>query len=161
MVYRIKEAHWCWCNYYAITDAAGSPLFRVDGAAFSWGDKLSFQDAVGQELAHISQVLLAWLPRYRITRDGQTVAEVCRKLAWFHPKFTLNVPGSNDYTIDGSFWQHDFTFSRPGRVVARVNKAYWSWTDSYGVTIADGEDVVLILCTCIVIDQVLFDRRKD
>ncbi len=162
MVYRIKEAFWSWGNDFAITDEAGNPRFRVDGAAFSWGDKLSFQDAAsGQELALIRQELFSWKPRYRIERGGQTLAEVVKEFSWFRQKFTLDIPGPNDYVIDGSFWEHEFTFSRLGRSAARVSKAYWSWTDSYGVDIAEGEDDVLILSACIVIDQVLHDQQND
>jgi uncharacterized protein YxjI len=161
MVYRIKEAFWSWGNDFAITDEAGSPRFRVDGKAFSWGDKLSFQTTDGQELAFINQKLLSWKPRYRIERDGQVVAEVVKEFTWLKKKFTLDIPGPNDYVIDGSFWEHEFTFTRLGRSAARVSKAYWSWTDSYGVDVADGEDDVLILCACIVIDQVLHDEQSD
>jgi len=35
-----------------------------------------------------------------------------------------------------------------------VQKKLWAWRDSYGVEIADGEDEVAILCTCIAIDQI-------
>jgi len=38
-----------------------------------------------------------------------------------------------------------------------VGKEFFSLTDVYGVEIVDGEDVVSILATCIVIDQVLHD----
>ena len=71
------------------------------------------------------------------------------------------VPGPNDYEITGSFWQHEFSFTRQGREVAQVSKSYWSWTDSYGVQIVDDEDDIAILCTCIVIDQVLHDGQND
>ena len=71
----------------------------------------------------------------------------------------------NDFTItdviEGSFWEHEFEFNRSGRRVASVSKNYWGWTDSYGVNIIEGEDDVSILCTCIVIDQVLHDGDKD
>ena len=33
-----------------------------------------------------------------------------------------------------------------------MSKKYFSWTDSYGVDIADGEDDVLILASTVVID---------
>ena len=160
MVYRIKEAFWSWGNDFAITDAAGRPCFRVDGRAFSWGDKLSFQNAAGQELAFINQTLLSLKPRYRIERGGHMLAEVVKEFSWLRQKFTLDIPGPNDYTIEGSFWEHEFTFTRLSRRAARVSKSYWSWTDSYGVDIANDEDEILILCACIVIDQVLFDERK-
>jgi uncharacterized protein YxjI len=161
MLFRIKEEFWSWGNDFAITDGEGLVRYKVDGAAFSWGDNLSFQDPDGYEVAHITQKLLSFRPRYRIVIDGEIFAEVVKEFTWFKQKFTLDVPGPNDYTIDGSFWQHEFTFERGGRVVATVSKDYWNWTDSYGVEIAEGENEVAILCSCIVIDQVLHDDEDD
>lgn len=160
MIYRIKEKFWSWGDDFTITDREGRDVYRVDGRAFSWGDKLSFQDMEGRELAFISQKLLSWMPRYEIFVNGSVFAEVAKEFSWFKKKFHLDVPGPNDYEIDGSFWEHEFTFTRSGRQVASVSKSYWSWTDSYGVDIVDGEDDVSILCACIVIDQVLHDEKK-
>ena len=160
MIFRIKEKFWAWGNDFAVTDAEGNPRYNIDGKAFSWGDKLSFQDASGNELAFISQKLLSWKPTYQILIDGRVFAEVKKEWTWFNKQFTLDVPGPNDYTIDGSFWSHEFTFERGGRTVATVSKKLWSWTDSYGVNIIDGEDEVAVLCACIVIDQVLHDESK-
>jgi uncharacterized protein YxjI len=161
MIFRIKEKFWAWGNDFAITDADGRLMYFVDGQAFSWGNKLSFQDADRNELAFISQKLLSWKPRYQIIIDGQVFAEVIKEWTWFNKKFTLDVPGPNDYTIEGSFWAHEFTFQRQGRTVATVSKKLWSWTDSYGVDVADGEDEVAVLCACIVIDQVLHDESSS
>tara|TARA_R110002072_G_scaffold174303_7_gene329570 strand:+ start:11692 stop:12174 length:483 start_codon:yes stop_codon:yes gene_type:complete len=159
MIYRIKEKFWSWGNDFTITDEHGRDLYRIDGKAFSWGDKLSFQDMTGRELAFISQKLMTLMPRYQILIDGKVFAEVVKKFSWLKKKFVLDVPGPNDYAIDGSFWAHEFTFERRGRTVATVSKKHWAWTDSYGVDIADGEDAVSILCACIVIDQVLHDEE--
>ena len=161
MVYRIREKFWSWGNDFNITDQDGNEVYQVDGKAFSWGDKLSFQDMNGRELAFISQKLLSFKPRYEIMRNGSLFAEVVKEWSWFKKKFTLDVPGPNDYTIEGSFWQHEFTFSRSEGVVATVSKDYWGWTDAYGVNIVDGEDDVSILCACIVIDQVLHDNNNN
>jgi hypothetical protein len=37
---------------------------------------------------------------------------------------------------------------------------YFSWTDTYGVEIADGDDDVLILASTVVIDMVCHEDRK-
>ena len=157
MIYRIKEKFWSWGNDFTITDQHGRDVYQVDGKAFSWGDQLSFQDMQGRELAFISQKLMSFKPRYKIVIDGREFAEVVKEFSWFKQKFTLDVPGPNDYAIEGSFWQHEFTFTRSGQQVATISKSYWGWTDSYGVDITEGEDDVAILCACIVIDQVLHD----
>lgn len=157
----IKEKFWSWGDDFHISDENGEPVFFIDGQAFSWGDKLSFQDLQGNELAFIEQKLLTFLPKYEIYRNGALFAEVRKEFSWFNKKFTLDVPGPNDYTIEGSFWAHDFRFLRSGDTVATVSKAVWSWTDTYGIDIAEGEDDVSILSACIVIDQVLHDEKND
>lgn len=161
MIYKIKEKFWSWGNKFTITDEQNNSQFVVDGQAFSWGDKLSFQDLEGNELAFINQRLMSLMPRYQILTNGTVFAEVIKEFSWFQQKFKLDVPGPNDYEIDGSFWQHEFNFTRSGRKVASVSKKLWAWTDSYGVNIVDGEDDVSILCACIVIDQVLHDENND
>lgn len=159
MTYRIKEKFWSWGGQFTITDDQGLPCYLVKGKAFSWGDKLSFQDTSGQELAKINQTLMSWRPRYQVLIGGEPFAEVVKQFSWFRKKFLLDVPGPNDYEIEGSFWNHEFTFRRGGQTVAKVSKNLWGWTDSYGVEIDAGEDDVAILCACIVIDQVLDDER--
>ena len=161
MRYVIKEKFWSWGDDFHIYDTDHNPVYFVDGLAFSWGNKLSFQDLAGNELAFISQRLLSWKPKYEIHRNGQLLAEVIKEFSWFNQKFTLDVPGPNDYEIDGSFWLHDYTFRRLGRTVAVVSKAFWTWTDLYGIEIVDNEDDVAILCAAIVIDQVLHDQKDD
>ena len=118
MRYVIKEKFWSWGDDFYIFDEKKRQRFFVDGKAFSWGDKLSVQDLDGKELAFISQKLLSWKPKYEIYREGRLFAEVIKEFSWFNKKFTLDVPGPNDYAIDGSFWRHEYEFTRGGRCVA-------------------------------------------
>ena len=160
MRYIMKQKFWSWGDDFTIKDENERDIYLVDGKAFSWGDKISFQDMNGNELAFISQKMLSWKPRYEIYKDGQKFAEVIKELSWFKSRFTLDVPGPNDYTITGSFWDHEYSFERQGREVAWVSKKYWSLSDTYGIEIADGEDDTAILATCVVIDLVCHDEDK-
>ena len=83
-----------------------------------------------------------------------------KEFSWFNKQFSLDVPGPNDYTIEGSFWDHEYVFVRGGRNVAIVTRRLFSLTHTYSVEIMDREDAVSILATCIVIDQVLHDEKK-
>ncbi len=161
MLFKIKEKFWSWGNSFAILDRDEREAYTVKGKVFSWGKDLSMHDSSGAEVARIKQTLFSFKPRYQIIINGQMFAEVVKEFSWFKSKFTLDVPGPNDYTITGSFWEHEFNFERSGRTVARISKRAWSWTDSYGIDIDDGEDAVSILCACIVIDQVLHDEDDD
>ena len=62
--------------------------------------------------------------------------------------------------MTGDFWDHEYQFVRSGRTVAHVSKEFFSWSDTYGVDIADGEDDITILATAVVIDLVNGDAKR-
>lgn len=159
MLYKIKETYWSWGDEFSIRDENDEVIYKIFGKPFSWGSNLSFQDHSGRELASINQKRLSLTPCYSIMIDGKVFAQIVKHWSWFGKKFTLDVPGPNDYEIEGSFWSHEFTFRRSGRTVAKVSRNFESWTDAYGVRIEDGEDDVAVLCACIVIDQVVSDEN--
>ena len=166
MPYLMKQKLWSLGADFTIKDAAGQDRFFVDGRALSLGDKLSFQDMAGHELAFIRQKLLAWGPTYELERNGQLVAVVKQKL-WtlFRNRFTVDVdadgPSPSDLEVQGDFWQHEYTFTRAGQLVATVSKRYFSWTDTYGVDIAPNEDDILLLACTVVVDMATQDKDKD
>ena len=155
MRYVMKQKLFCWGDDFAIKNDQGQDVFLVDGKAFSIGEKLSFQNMAGNELAFIGQKLLAWGPTYEIYREGELAAVVKKQLFTFlHCKFTVDVPGPDDLEAEGDFLDHEYRFTRGGRVVAAVSKQWFSWTDTYGVEIAEGEDDILLLASSVVIDMV-------
>jgi uncharacterized protein YxjI len=161
MRYVMKQKLFSWGDDFYIKSAAGEDVFFVDGRALSLGDKLSFQDLDRKELAFIRQKLLSWGPTYEITRGGELLAVVKKHVfTMFRCKFTVDVPGPDDLEAQGSFLDMEYNFERGGRQVAEVSKRWFSWTDTYGVDIADGEDDVLILAASVVIDMVCHNERK-
>lgn len=161
MRYVLKQKFWSWGDDFTIKDASGQDVYFVDGRAFSWGDKLSFQDTQGKELAFIRQKLLSWGPTYEIEVHDRLVAVVKKHLfTLFRCKFTVDVPGPDDLEAQGSFLEHEYSFERHGREVAAVSKRWFSWTDTYGVDIATGEDDVLILASAVVIDMVCHQENQ-
>jgi uncharacterized protein YxjI len=154
MRYVLKQKLLSWGDDYHIRDEQGRDVFFVDGKALSLGDQLSFQDLAGHELAYIRQKLFALGRTYEIYRNGELAAVVKKELfALFHHRFTVDVPGPDDLEAEGDFLDHEYTFWRGGRVVATVSKRWFSFADTYGVDIEDGEDDVLILASAVVVDQ--------
>ena len=69
------------------------------------------------------------------------------------------MPGPDDLVADGDFWEHEYEFTRHGRPVARVSKRFFSWTDTYGIDVAPGEDDVLVLASAVVIDLCCHQKK--
>lgn len=154
MRYEMKQKLFAWGDDFVIRDAHGRDAFFVDGKAFSLGHQLSFQDMQGRELAFIKQKLLSWGPTYEIFRDGALAAVVKKELfTFFSCSFEIDVPGPDDLTAGGTFTDHDYTIQRGDQVVATVSKEWFTFADSYGVEIEEGQDAVLILASTVVIDM--------
>jgi len=153
MRYVLRQKILSFGDDFTIRDEAGNDVYFVDGKAFSIGDKLSFKDMAGSELAFIKQKIFNWSPTYEIWRDGKLAAVVKRELfSFFHHRFTVDVPGPDDLEARGSLTDHEYELRRGDHIVAVVSKRWFSWTDTYGVDIADGEDDVLVLASAVVID---------
>jgi uncharacterized protein YxjI len=163
MRYVMKQKWFAWGEDFAIKDEAGRDAFFVDGRAFSWGKKLSMHvgGQGGEEVAFISQKLLSWGPTYEIYRAGELFAVVKKELfTFFHARFSIDVPGPDDYEAKGDFLDLEYAFTRSGRTVAQVSKKFFSWTDTYGIDIAEGEDEVTILAAAVVIDLCCHEQKN-
>lgn len=161
MRYRMREKLFSIGGRYTIQDAEGRDVFLVEGKVLSIGDKLRFLDMEGNELAFISQKMLSFKPRYELYRGGEKFAEVIKEFTFFKNRFTLDLPGPNDFTIQGDFIDREYSFDREGRTVARVSKKFLSFADSYSIDIEEGQDDIAILAACVVIDLVLHEKKQD
>jgi uncharacterized protein YxjI len=156
----MKQKLFAWGDDFKIVDEHGQDVFLVDGKAFSLGDKLSFHDMHGVELATVRQKLLSFGKTYEIYRAGQLIAIVKKGLFdFFRASFSVDVPGPDDLEAQGNFLDREYNFTRHGQPVAQVSKKWFSWTDTYGVDVAEGEDDILILAATVVIDLCCHDDR--
>lgn len=166
MRYQLKERLWSLRDSFYIKDNRGNTAFRVTGKIFSVGDKLSLADDSGNELAVIRQKIISLRPAYEIHRfgdngDEEFVARIVKNITIFRDKYTVDIPGPRDYSVQGSFLDYDYQFRRGGQQVAKVSKHFFSLRDSYGVEIDEGEDDVTILAAVIVIDMVSHDQDSE
>lgn len=158
--FQLRQKIFAFGDDYTIKDERGRERFFVDGKVLTLRNTLVFEDMQENELAVIRQRILAWGPTFEIERDGKVAAIVKKHLfTLFRCRFTVDVPGPDDLEAQGSFFDYEYEFTRGGRRVAEVSKRYFSFTDSYGVEIADGEDAVLLLAATVVIDQCCHEKR--
>ena len=150
-----------WARIPILPDEAGQPVYSVDGKVLTLRDTVIVRDLDGKELAKVERKLIALRPTYHITRQGEELAEVRKKIfSPFVDRFTIDVPGPDDLQVTGSLFEHEYRIARGGQVVATVSKHWLSLTETYGVDIAEGEDDVLILASVLALDLAQ-DRERD
>ncbi len=78
---------------------------------------------------------------------GQPVFEVDGKVLSLHDRLIVRDLAGNE-----ALFEHEYTISRAGQVVAVVSKQWFSLTETYGVDIAPGQDDPLILACVLALD---------
>jgi uncharacterized protein YxjI len=160
MRYVLKQKLLGWGDDFRIKDESGRDVYFVDGKVFTIRNTLLFEDMQGAELAKIQKKILSWGPTYEIYRGGELAAVVKKHLfTLFRCKFTVDVPGPNDLEAEGNFFDYEYTFRRGSTEVAQVSKRWFSWTDTYGIEVADSEDPVTVIASAVVIDQICHEEK--
>ena len=162
MRYLIREKFFRLTEDSTITDETGQPVFQVNGKLFSLHHTLVMRDMQGNEVATVRKHLIALRPTYEITAHGQELAEVRKRLFTpFGDRFVVDVPGPDDLEIKGNIFDHEFEVLRGGQQVAAVSRRWFSLTDTYGVDVAPGENVPVVLASVLALDLTEDEERED
>ena len=160
MRYVIREKFFHLGEDLQITDEQGRAVFQVDGKVLTLHNSLVMRDMAGNEVATVRRQLISLRPTYTITRQGQELAEVRKKLiSPLIDRYTIDIPGPDDLYIKGSLLEHEYTISQNDQVVATISKRWIALTDTYGVDIAPAQNDVLILASILAMD-VAQDREQ-
>ncbi|MBR3953971.1 MAG: LURP-one-related family protein [Clostridia bacterium] len=148
----IKQKVFSWKDRFTVWDANGNDRYYVEGELFSWGKKLHVYDVQQHEVAFIYQKVFSFLPRYFVSVNGVDIAEIVKEFTFFKPKYRIE--GMN-WDVDGDFWNHNYTVSRAGSSVVRIQKEWMTWGDSYELDIANPADEIPALAVVLAIDCVM------
>lgn len=145
---------------FFIQDNHGRRAFHVDGKALRVRDTLLFKDMEGNELYKIQEKVARVRDSMDVYKGDGVAASVHKAMITpVRERWSVNVPGGQDMSIQGNILDHEYTFERGGNKVAEVSKRWFRVADTYGVEIDAGEDDALILACTIVVDQMAHEGR--
>lgn len=146
---------------FTIEDASGNPAFEVDGKVMSLRDTFELKDRQGNVVATIRGKLISLRSKMEIIRNGEVAATVTKAL--FSPlsdKYKVDIAGGDDLRLDGSILEHEYTLRRGNTVVGQVSKRWFTFTDTYGIDVAPGEDDALVLSIAVALDEMSHDKDE-
>jgi len=161
MRYQVQQRVFSLADRFDIVDEQGQPAFQVKSHLLSIGQSLDLLDSAGRQVAHIQQRVLTFHPEYEISRGGQVVAVVQKKLfTLIHDRFKIEgTAGVFEMTGDWLNWNYSIT--QNGQTVAQISKQLALFHDRYGVDIAEGVDVPTIICLVIVMEEVAHPDSEE
>lgn len=161
MRYVMKQKLFSFTDSFTIKDENGNNAFMVEGQLFSFGHKLSFCDTMGNEMAFIKQRLMTFKTSYEIYSGEELYAVIKKQLfTFFSCRFDIEVMNGDTIEVEGDIFDHEYTITRGGRLIATVSKEWFAFRDTYGIDICPGEDDVLVLSIAVTIDLICHDDNK-
>ena len=135
-----------------IYDVHGNVMFTAAAEMFSIGRKVHIYDSSDNEVAFVQQRLMRMLPRFSVYIGGRYIADIVKEIAVLKQRY--NVEGLN-WQVNGDLFAHNYSISAGGQYIASIHKRWISWTDSFEIDIANGQDTVMVLAVIIAIDCVI------
>ncbi len=153
----INQKVFSWTDKFSVKDTNGEERYFVEGELFSLGRKLHVYDTSGNEVAYISQKLMTFLPKYDVYVNGRLLCQIIREFSFFKPHYTID---GLDWTVDGDFWDHNYTITERGRSIATIQKEWFTWGDCYVADIDNSINEIMAIAVVLTIDCVLASQNS-
>ena len=144
-----------------IENERGEQVYLVDGKAFSLRNTFILEDNAGNEILGGESKLLTLQPTINLERGGQPYATISKRLFTFlHQTYDIAVAGGETLEANGDITNHEYSVSGPAGQVAQISRAWFSIRDTYGVAVAPGADVPLLLAAAVCIEEISERERE-
>lgn len=84
---------------------------------------------------------------------GGTAATIKKALSGLRDRWKVEIPGGEDWEIQGNFLDHGYRIEKGREKVAGVSKKWFRVRDTHGVEIAPGQDDALVLAITAAMNQ--------
>lgn len=152
-----KQRLFSWFDSYDIYDETGQTIFTVKGV-LAWGHCLKIYDASGAEVGMVKEEILTFLPRFALYLGDEYVGQIKKEFTFFKPVFTLDC---NDWSVEGDFWEWNYTVMSGQQTVMKAEKQLFNWTDTYVLDVMRPEDALCCLMIVLAIDAAKCSRGND
>ncbi|MCL5103519.1 MAG: LURP-one-related family protein [Armatimonadetes bacterium] len=153
MRYIVNHRPPSWAGSQTIRDGYGHDVYKLDGRTLATGSELVFKEMTGRELAVIKRKVSEHHHDYELYLGGDLFAIVSQdSFSFKHCEFRPAPDTPAELLAEGNLLDHEYSFQRHGHHAAKVSKDWFSWANTYGVDVANGEDPVLILAAALVVD---------
>lgn len=163
MRYQMKEKWFAVGDDFVVQDETGNRAFYLDGKVLRLRKTLEVLDGGGRHVATIRKRILSWGPTFDVvSTGGETLATVHKAhFTLFRDKFTIDVPGPDDFVARGNFTEHEYVFTRGGAEVAWVSRRWFSLSHVYGIEVGDDRDALVVICSAAIIELCIHEQDDD
>lgn len=153
----IQQKLFSFRDRFAVQDENQNPVYYVEAEAFTWGKKLHIYDTSGREVCFIAQEFTFFHYAFRIEAAGRQPVTIVQRFSFMVPRYSVPELG---WEIAGEFMAHEYRFTSPAGEIAVLSKEWFTWGDTYHLTVHNAADGLLALAAVIVIDVINEQQRN-
>ncbi len=154
----IKQKVFAFSERFTVKDETGVDRFVVEGSFMRIPKKFIIRNEFGEMVSEIEKQMFRIFSRYDITTPTTDHVELVRRFSFFKSKFEIT---GKQWELRGDIWDHDYSVVYGDRPVMYLRKHWFTWGDSYELTIPDERDAVLALSIAIAIDKEIADDQQS
>lgn len=149
---------------FTITDHQQNICYYVEGSLFNVQKHFEIQNAAHQTVATITKKILAVFPKFIVETSNHFQVEIKKDFSLLKPHYTFS-PAK--IQVEGDIFEMNFSILSASQEIAQIHKKWFSWGDSYEISILAPEQPVvtdqeeLIVALVIAIDYINFQERAS
>ncbi len=157
----MKQKVFSFRDRYKFYDEIQNVVFHCEGKLFSISQKMKFiETSAEKELYSFRRQLFSFMPTYFMyDMNEKQIAKIKRKFTFLKPKLEIDSDFGN-YTVEGNYFQLNFTVLEGESEVATVQKKWISWGDSYEISIMNDENYPFLVAMIIMIDRIFHEQKS-
>lgn len=154
MTLYIKQKVFSFTDRYNIYTEDEQAVYEVYRKPFTWGAQIHINDLAGNEVLFIKRKVTFLLAEYEIY-EGQTLrAVVNQEFSMFRPRLTISSP-DGQLELEGQAFGMNFSILRSGYEMGSIEKAWFTFGDSYRLEVRNAVDAPFFCALVIAIDNCL------
>lgn len=149
--FQIKQKMWSLGGKFTIQDELGSPAYQVEGSFFQIPKTFTITDMQGNIVSQIEKEFLTFLPRFTVKLADGSFFVLRKEFTFFKPRYQID---NFAMTIQGDFWDMDFTLTQNGQRIAQISQEWLRLTSTYNIEVFEEAYANLVISLAIAIDYV-------
>ncbi|PPA71041.1 LURP-one-related/scramblase family protein [Jeotgalibacillus proteolyticus] len=151
----IKQKVFSLNGRFTVKDQDEQDAYYVEGSFMRIPKTFSIMNTQRKEVALITKKTFSFLPKFFVEVEGKEVLTIQKEFSFFKANYSIDAAG---VTVSGNWWDMDFQVLQHGEIIGQVNKAWFTWGDSYKVQVMDEEMETLMISLVVAIDCVKADQ---
>lgn len=150
----IKQKIFSLAEQFTVYDHMERPQYFVKGSFMALPKNFTIYNKQEEEIAKITKKIWSFMPKFYVDIRHSPQIMIEKELTFFKSQYNIFAEG---ITVDGDWWDMDFKIFHLGKPIASVTKRWFTWGDTYEVTVFNEKMEELIISLVIAIDCVKSD----